>query len=527
MHFKKKSILFILCLLSQSLISQIDTITNFRGAEDGIPLLNSQELIEFNGQLIFRGFLMEEATLIKYDETQAEFIQLLDSANTMIIEPDDFILFDDFFVFAGMDINGEEGLYRSNGFSSGTYRIVPDRIFGIQCMTRIDDKIYFKGLRNGFQSELMISDGTAEGTKTLVDSSLMNFTFPCNFLAFKDHVYFSASTETSGFELFRSNGTSDSTFIVKDIFEGTGNGFTGSAFIFKDQIFLAANDGVQGNELWISDGTTEGTRLLKDINVGTSNSFPSLLNIIDNQFYFTANAQAYGIEIWRSDGTAEGTELFSDIRQGNIGSSPTYFESFGDGFIAYANARNEGFELHLVNAEGGASLIKDINAGRAGSSSFAFFNVNDLIYFDATDNVYGKELWVSDGTNAGTIMLSDLYSGPESSSPEILLFNEKGFYFSAILEGMGRELLFYNFNTNSLNGNRNSISLNVYPNPTSTYLNIESDNIFIKASIYDLSGRFINSFHTSKISIDNLPNGSYLIKIDFENQTVLKTFIKL
>ncbi len=43
--------------------------------------------------------------------------------------------------------------------------------------------------------------------------------------------------------------------------------------------------------------------------------------------------------------------------------------------------------------------------------------VGGLLYFNARDGVHGHELWVSDGTNAGTRMIKDINPGSASSTP--------------------------------------------------------------------------------------------------------------
>ena len=57
--------------------------------------------------------------------------------------------------------------------------------------------------------------------------------------------------------------------MIKDINPGTASGEinSGSAFarLNSTQVLFTANDGVHGVELWITDGTTNGTFMVKDI----------------------------------------------------------------------------------------------------------------------------------------------------------------------------------------------------------------------------------------------------------------------
>ncbi len=64
----------------------------------------------------------------------------------------------------------------------------------------------------------------------------------------------------------------------------------------------------------------------------------------------------------------------------------------------------------------GTVLVKDIDSGAAGSSPTNLTNVNGVVYFDAIDDSHGNELWKSDGTAAGTVLVKDIRSGTGSTS---------------------------------------------------------------------------------------------------------------
>ena len=55
--------------------------------------------------------------------------------------------------------------------------------------------------------------------------------------------------------------------LVKDI-NPDGSSSPDSLVEFKDKLYFAANDGETGRALFVSDGTTEGTQLVKDIYPG-------------------------------------------------------------------------------------------------------------------------------------------------------------------------------------------------------------------------------------------------------------------
>ena len=67
-------------------------------------------------------------------------------------------------------------------------------------------------------------------------------------------------------------------------------------------------------------------------------------------------------------------------------------------------------------------LVKDIaTAGHRQFLSAKYLtNVNGTLFFTANDGTNGRELWKSDGTADGTVLVKDIASGSSSSSPSIV-----------------------------------------------------------------------------------------------------------
>jgi ELWxxDGT repeat protein len=76
-------------------------------------------------------------------------------------------------------------------------------------------------------------------------------------------------------------------------------------------LFFTAFDSA-GAELWKSDGTSTGTVLVKDIHL-TGSSQPRSLTDMNGTLFFTANDGVNGYELWKSDGTSSGTVLVKDV----------------------------------------------------------------------------------------------------------------------------------------------------------------------------------------------------------------------
>ena len=250
--------------------------------------------------------------------------------------------------------------------------------------------------------------------------------------------------------------------LLKDI-HPTSSGASGPYVEFNGEIYFTGFDGVTGLEPWVTDGTEAGTRLLKDIRPGTNSSDPHSLIAVGPKLYFFANDGSAGNEIWSSDGTEFGTNGLSNIFSGSSGQSNTTVITEYDGKAYFPAQGSTGMELYAADASGFitsfdikpgtassnpdhlivsnnklyfaadgppsgsarelwstagtiASLVKDLNPDPfIGSLQFGEFDhsfvYNGLLFFSATDGTNGTELFVSDGTAAGTNLFADLVPG--------------------------------------------------------------------------------------------------------------------
>lgn len=247
---------------------------------------------------------------------------------------------------------------------------------------------------------------------------------------------FTANTSAAGRELWTSDGTGPGTVLVKDIRPG----FTGS-FPANDPprlskvgttAFLVADDGVNGTELWKSDGTGPGTTLVIDLCVGACSSLPSsnaagleqvILSEVAGLLFFGANDGTTGEELYSTDGTAPGTALVLDICPG--GCTPftnvyNYWVASLGGFLYFfADDGTNGREVWKSDGTGpGTVIVKNLTTTSSLPDSLTL--ANGLVFFSANDGVSGDELWKSDGTEPGTTRLSDILPGSGDSSPQDL-----------------------------------------------------------------------------------------------------------
>lgn len=145
--------------------------------------------------------------------------------------------------------------------------------------------------------------------------------------------------------------------------------------------------------------------------------------------------------------------LVTPAQANTIGVVPGYgsVESSASGENAFfvANAPGKGFELFVTDGTNdGTRLVKDINPGSAsafeprayGGDNFArFTNVNGKTVFSAKD-ASGWQLWVTDGTSAGTKRLTSEAPTRKANAPIVGAVYNGEAYFSGRSDEFGIEL---------------------------------------------------------------------------------------
>ena len=255
-------------------------------------------------------------------------------------------------------------------------------------------------------------------------------------------VYFRADHPSFGSELFKSDGTTNGTVLIKDINKGQSGSVPQFIVGHENIILFSAGDGATGNELWKSDGTANGTVLVKDIMPGLSDSYPFDLIAFKGFIYFTASDVAAGRELWRTDGTEAGTVLIKDINPGladGFAHSMTNFTIVGDWLYFNANDGTGGTELWRSDGTSvGTLLVKDLTPGSSSTEFFALKQIENTLYFNSNGGGMGHQLWRSDGTEVGTTIVKQ-YAHGSSAPSEVFKFKNK-IYFAANYDGNGLEL---------------------------------------------------------------------------------------
>ena len=294
---------------------------------------------------------------------------------------------------------------------------------------------------------------------------------PREFLAIGSTTFFVATANSKG-ELWRTDGTSAGTKIVKGPRDGVLSSVSGLTDL-NGTLYFWANGGDKNTGLWKSDGTDSGTVFVKDIPFVRSVGFTN----VGGTLYF-AGFNDHGTELWKSDGTAAGSLMLKDLYDGSHkefyfdnlagvpriedkpnSSSPQDFTNIGGTLFFTATDGSTGRELWKSDGTvAGTILVKDIAGGSVekivsfpyeapysklfpnDSSPDDLINIGGTLYFTANDGTAGRELWRSNGTAAGTAMVANLRSGIDGSYPSNLSNIGGIIYFSANDGVSGSEL---------------------------------------------------------------------------------------
>ena len=253
-------------------------------------------------------------------------------------------------------VGPNDALWRTDGTTAGTYALASD----VVQLHATPSRLFFIARSSAFGAELWVSDGTLAGTHLLKDVHVGDdgaftdwFDYDAILQTVGDGIVFAAADGVHGLEPWFSDGTEAGTFLLRDIAAGEASSMlprydrelTATAGGF---VYFAADDGTRGRELWRTDGTTEGTHLVRDIARGRASSSPSHLRASGDRIYFGADDGIHGRELWRS--SLAGTALVADVAEGTDSSLP-HDMTERDGWIYFfATTEATGDELWRVAA---------------------------------------------------------------------------------------------------------------------------------------------------------------------------------
>jgi ELWxxDGT repeat protein len=285
--------------------------------------------------------------------------------------------------------------WTSDGTAAGTARLftLPGQYaFGF---TPVGDRLLFVAEdANGFSFDLLVTDGTAEGTRVLLADQ---GSVPDPIVSFGGAFWFLSDG------LVRTDLTPEGTSRVlpnaaspTPFFDLRGLAAVAGSLVFVAQTGSPDDDLPGDDVLYRSDGTVAGTAPLRVLDAA-SQDFPSaLLPVVAGPFlYFAAADAEHGEELWRTDGTAAGTLPVADLFPGAEPSDPRELTADGDRLLFTADDGEHGHELWVTRGvPGDPQPLGRRTDGTLSLEPLGLTVAGDRLFFSADDSVNGRELWL-------------------------------------------------------------------------------------------------------------------------------------
>ena len=309
-------------------------------------------------------------------------------------------------LFAANDGIHANEFWLTDGTNTGTIRLNDN-------FEDLNDTYYY--FRNGTVGQgIGKTDGTASGTILLKDG----FTHVSRLTNVNGIRFFVANVDASNLEeLWKTDGTTSGTVVVKKLRPNSFfNAYTTNLIAAPNGTYLlfTANNGT-GMALWKSDGTTAGTTIVKYFANTPQHRIGNFVNFNNEVYFFAYNASGFD-SLWKTDGTTAGTVLVYEKIQSNMAYGCIVYNN-----NIYFNAQsqippfNYGAELWVSDGtNAGTRMFFDTNSGEPHGDPSGFKIVNNLLLFKTITVSNGDELWVTNGNENGTFMLNDVYPGTSS-----------------------------------------------------------------------------------------------------------------
>lgn len=317
----------------------------------------------------------------------------------------------------------QEEIWKSDGTAAGTVPVkdVINPMQFIEGLTSFHGLLFFAVISTGSEFQLWKTDGTLAGTSLVKTFTNTPYFRPA---VMNGLLYFAAWNGTSNLVLWKTDGTASGTTIVKDtgnfgdIYRTFGNGLVSA----NNNLYFIAGDLYGINSyLFKSDGTEAGTTMIKSFYPDDFTVFSGLYPA-GNLVYISIASYANDAEfLWRTDGTSAGT-----IRLGKFQHQPNIDIGFhrqtaiGNQFYFVPYHEQAGDQLWISDGtQAGTHMVKKIGAERSKFSIGYAAAIGNKLYFTPHDPATGTELWQSDGTDAGTRLVSDFTSGGSTAFLEL------------------------------------------------------------------------------------------------------------
>ncbi|HVE72220.1 MAG TPA: Ig-like domain repeat protein [Thermoanaerobaculia bacterium] len=418
--------------------------------------------------------------------------------------------------YYGGDRTTKYELFESDGTEAGTRRVTPDRSgwrgsgTSYQTMTTNGDAVFFsaetavEGIEPWFRegadlrpvgnlameaagsslpdsffagsdsvlfsamNRFWRTDGTAEGTRQVTNGGGMALGVSGNALYFSRPRASLFRTAETGSEILIRNF--DRGFNIPSVLDVTAIG--GNTYVRADDgrdTLLYRTDGTAGGLTALLPGALDGPGPLVDVAgqpyflvggdgaVYTTNGTPettrsvarpddrytwplsSLIPFNGELYLFAEHQRDRESVLWKFSGTAGHAEVVKRFPGNSYIERPPAATAKELLFSWQADSQHPNQLWKTDGTADGTVMIREFSTGCCGTSFTKLVSLGDRVVFGVDDGVHGIEPWVSDGTEAGTVLLRDIHP-TAPSNPQSFVIADGIIYFTATDPEHGAEL---------------------------------------------------------------------------------------
>jgi ELWxxDGT repeat protein len=371
---------------------------------------NPSDTFEFNGEFYFSatdGAYGEE--LWKTDGTETNTVRVKDiHPGAGSSEPKEFVVLKGDLYFSAQDGENSYGIWRTNGTEAGTVKVVDVHStrseYYPRQLTVNNGGLYFTGQNQATPTnvELFFYDPETQQTQSLAELSnnFGRYSPSTKFAVANGRTLFPLFSDTKGWELWSTDGTPAGTLFVTILNENARSSSYASPnlFAFNNAVYFGASDDINGTRLLKTDGTPAGTTF-----VHCTQSTYVLAKKMEDSLYLSIQDCNAERGLWRLDtGQTTATEVYSpndNIGQlGIVLNNQLYFTL--SGAAGETLWKTDGTTVNTVQ-------VSDINPNDNRDRIYEMIISAGSIYFTADDRINGRALWQSNGTAAGTSMITN------------------------------------------------------------------------------------------------------------------------
>lgn len=324
-------------------------------------------------------------------------------------------------------------------------------------------------------------------------------------------------------DIYNLNLNNHGSAVLGDIGGYIDNVFVGSApdadfYLYCSEVF---GQEIPEEEIYWIEAAEEADRKGVDI-ITTSLGY----NVFDDPQYNYSYADMNGSTsfIARAAGIAVDKGIFVLVAAGNSGNAPWHY-------ILTPADNAKVFTIGGVDSAGISSIFSSYGPNAAGhiKPDASALATNTLTVYDNTTTTGNGTSLATPIAAGGVACLIQAFPHMNRNIMRDRLRQTASLYPNHT-DQMGYGILnFGNFFQNTLAISENILKKNisVYPNPTTDFINVNTDKNVFDVELYDNLGRLLQQYkNTNRISVEHLSSGIYYLKIVVEKQAFYEKIIK-